>query len=145
MSKGVANGPRNGLGRPAWAHSDPSHGLLRRWRFVCLLEVSLLYMWALGVSFSVVWIGLLVAQASAFSVQVLGVFCLHGLVLGLPGVMFTSLLHLCRATWSSHKVLDELYPEVLLLTLNYYINIKLQNRHAQTNLLYQGVVPLDKI
>jgi hypothetical protein len=42
-------------------------------------------------------------------------------------------------------VLDELYPEVLLLTLNYYINIKLQNRHAQTNLLYQGVVPLDKI
>jgi H+/Cl- antiporter ClcA len=73
---------------------------------------------------------LLVQQDSAFSVQVLGVFCLHGLVLGLLGVMFISLLDLYRASRSSHEVLDELYPEVLLSMLKFYINIKLQIRHA---------------
>jgi hypothetical protein len=52
--------------------------------------------------------------------------------------MFTSLLDLYRASKSCHEVLDELYPEILLSTLNSCINIKLQNRHAQTNLLYQG-------
>jgi hypothetical protein len=71
-------------------------------------------MWDLEVSFFVVWIELLVVQALAFSVQVLRVFYLHELVLGLLGVMFTSLLYLCRASWSSHEVLDELYLEVLL-------------------------------
>jgi hypothetical protein len=84
-------------------------------------------MWALDVSLSAVWIGLLVMQASAFFVQVLGIFGLHGLVLGLLGVMFTLLLDLCQASWSSHEVLDELYSEVLHLTLNSCINIKLQN------------------
>jgi hypothetical protein len=53
---------------------------------------------------------LLVPLDSAFSIQVLGVFRLHGLVLGLRGVMFTSLLDLYRASWSCHEVLDELYP-----------------------------------
>jgi H+/Cl- antiporter ClcA len=46
---------------------------------------------------------LLVPQDSTFSVWVLGVFCLHGLILGLLGVMFTSLLDLYRASlrdWS---------------------------------------------
>jgi cell division protein FtsX len=81
---------------------------------------------------------LLVPQDSAFSVRVLGVFRLHGLVLGLLGVMFTSLLDLYQASRSCHKVLDELYPEVFLSMLNSCINIKLQNRHAQMNLLYQG-------
>jgi hypothetical protein len=71
-------------------------------------------MWDLEVSFFVVWIELLVVQALAFSVQVLRVFYLHELVLGLLGVMFTSLLYLYRASWSSHEVLDELYLEVLL-------------------------------
>jgi hypothetical protein len=33
-------------------------------------------------------------------------------------------------------VLDELILEVLLSTLKPYINTKLQNRHAQVNLLY---------
>jgi hypothetical protein len=61
---------------------------------------------------------LLVPQVSTFSVRVLGVFHLHGLVLGLLGVMFTSLLDLYRASRSCHEVLDELYPEVLLSTLN---------------------------
>jgi hypothetical protein len=82
---------------------------------------------------------LLVPQDSAFSVQVLGVFRLHGLVLGLLRVMFTSLLDLCQASRSCHEVLDELYPKVLLSTLNSCINIKLQNRHARTNLLYQWI------
>jgi cell division protein FtsX len=68
---------------------------------------------------------LLVPQDSAFSVWVLGVFHLHGLVLGLLGVMFTSLLDLYWASRSCHEVLDELYPEVLLSTLNSYINTKL--------------------
>jgi hypothetical protein len=81
---------------------------------------------------------LLVPQDWTFSVWVLGVFCLHGLVLGLLGVMFTSLLDLYRASRSCHDVLDELYPEVLLSTLNSCIHTKLQNRHAQINLLYQG-------
>jgi hypothetical protein len=81
---------------------------------------------------------LLIPQDSAFSVQVLGVFRLHGLVLGLLGVMFTSLVDSYQASRSFHKVLDELNPEVLLSTLNSCINIKLQNRHAQTNLLYKG-------
>jgi hypothetical protein len=52
--------------------------------------------------------------------------------------MFTSLLDLYRALRSSHKVLDELILEVLLSTLKYYINTKLQNQHARMNLLYQG-------
>jgi H+/Cl- antiporter ClcA len=68
---------------------------------------------------------LLVSQDSAFFVQVLGVVCLHGLVLGLHGVLFTSLFDLCQASRSCHEVLDELYPEVLLATLNSFINIKL--------------------
>jgi drug/metabolite transporter (DMT)-like permease len=81
---------------------------------------------------------LLVPQDSAFFVQVLGVFRLHGLVLGFLGVIFTSFHYLYQASWSFHEVLDELYSEALLSTLNSRINIKLQNRHAQMNLLYQG-------
>jgi hypothetical protein len=81
---------------------------------------------------------LLVPQDSTFSVWVLGVFRLHGLVLGLLEVMFTSLLDFYQASRSCHEVLDELYPEVLLSMLISYINTKLQNRHAQTKLLYQG-------
>jgi hypothetical protein len=48
----------------------------------------------LDVSFSAVWIGLLIAQASTFVVQVLRVLCLHGSVLVPLGVMFTSCLDL---------------------------------------------------
>jgi hypothetical protein len=51
-------------------------------------------MWALDVNFSAVARELLVSQDSSFSVQVLRVFRLHGLVLGLLGVMFTSFLDL---------------------------------------------------
>jgi hypothetical protein len=70
---------------------------------------------------------LLIPQDSVFFVRVLGVLRLHGLVLGFLGVMFTSLLDLYRASRSCHEVLDELNPEVLLSTLNSYINIGLQN------------------
>jgi hypothetical protein len=61
-----------------------------------------------------------------------------GLVPGLLGVMFTSLHDLYRASRSCHKVLDELIPEVLPLTLKPCRNTKLQNRHARMNLLYKG-------
>jgi hypothetical protein len=61
-----------------------------------------------------------------------------GLVLGLLGVKFASLHDLYRASRSCRKVLDELVPEVLLSMLKPYINTKLQNRHTQMNLLYQG-------
>jgi hypothetical protein len=50
---------------------------------------------------------LFVPQDSTFFVRVLGVFCLHGLVLGLLGVMFTSLVDLYQASRSCHKVVDE--------------------------------------
>jgi hypothetical protein len=53
-----------------------------------------------------------------------------GLVPGLLGVMFTSLHDLYRASWSCHKVLDELIPDVLLSTLKLCINTKLQFRHG---------------
>jgi hypothetical protein len=65
-------------------------------------------------------------------------FIFSSLVPMLLGVMFTLLLGLYRASRSCHEMLNELIPEVLLATLKYYINTKLQNRHAQTNLLYQG-------
>jgi hypothetical protein len=136
-SRGGGGGGR-AQGRPAWAYFGPLRDLLHGWCFPNLLECSPFCMWALDVSFSVVWIELLVPQDSTFFVQVLRVFCLHGLVLGLLGVMFTSLVDWWQASWSSHEVLDELYPEVLLSTLKSCINIKLQNRHAGTNLLYQG-------
>jgi hypothetical protein len=45
-------------------------------------------MLVLDVSFSVVWIGLLVVQASTFFVQDLRVFYLHRLVLGPLGAVF---------------------------------------------------------
>jgi hypothetical protein len=71
-------------------------------------------MWALDVVFSTVWTELLVAQASAFSVQVPGVSRLHASVPGPFGVMFMMCLDLCRASWSSLEVLDELIPKVSL-------------------------------
>jgi hypothetical protein len=48
-------------------------------------------------------------------------------VLGLLGVMFTSLFDLYRASRSCHEVPNELIPEVFLSTLKSFINTKLQN------------------
>jgi hypothetical protein len=59
-----------------------------------------------------------------------------GLVLGLLGVVFTSLLDMYRASRSCHEVFNELFPKVSLLMLKSRINTKLQNRHAQVNLSY---------
>jgi hypothetical protein len=138
---GARLGPKvgwTGWPGPSWAHFGPSRSLLWWCCFPSLLECSPICMWALDVSFSAVYMKLLVLQDAAFSVWVLGVFRLHRLVLGLLGVMFTSLLDLCRASRSCHKVLDELYPKVSLSTLNSCMNTKLQYQRAQTNLLYQG-------
>jgi hypothetical protein len=71
------------------------------------------------------------ARSSKFSI-------FSGWVLGLLGVVFTSLLDFYRASRSCHEVLNELIPEVLLSTLKSGINTKLQNQHAQVNLLYHG-------
>jgi hypothetical protein len=68
-----------------------------------------------------------------------------GLDPGLLGVMFALLHDLYGASRSCHKVFDELIPKVLLSTLKPCINTKLHNRHARTNLLYQGPVAMDKV
>jgi hypothetical protein len=44
----------------------------------------------------------------------------------------------CTGLQGLVKVLDELIPEVLLSTSKPCISTKLQNRHAQVNLLYHG-------
>jgi hypothetical protein len=93
-------------------------------------------MWALDVNFSPSWTKLLVSQDFLARSSEFSIF--SGWVLGLLRVVFTSLLGLYRASRSSRDVLDELIPEVLLSTLKPYINTKLQNRHAQVNLLYHG-------
>jgi hypothetical protein len=48
--------------------------------------------------------------------------------------MFTSCLNLWWASWSSHKVLDELILKVSFLMLVSYVNNKHQNWHARVNL-----------
>jgi hypothetical protein len=78
------------------------------------------------------------ARFGTFLTGSLEFFIFSGFVPGLLGVMFTSLLDLYRASRSCHKVRDELIPEVLLSMPKPYINTKLQNRLARTNLLYQG-------
>jgi hypothetical protein len=78
------------------------------------------------------------ARFGTFLAMSLEFVIFSGLVLGLLGVMFTSLLDLYRASRSCHEVLNELIPGVLLSTLKPCINTKLQNRHAQVNLLYHG-------
>jgi hypothetical protein len=131
--------PRNGLGRPAWVDQP---GPISAWstasfaqcRFPSLLDPSPFYMWALVVSFSPNWMKLLFTFLTRSSEFVI----FSGLVPGLLGVMFASLHDLYWASRSCHKVLDELISKVLLSMLKPCINTKLQNRHAQTNLLYQG-------
>jgi hypothetical protein len=71
------------------------------------------------------------ARSSEFSIS-------SGWVLGLLGVVFTSLLDFYRASRCCHEVLNELIPEVLLSMLKPCINTELQNRHAEVNLLYHG-------
>jgi hypothetical protein len=137
-SKGEATGPRNGPGRPAWAHVGP---------FACLLRVVSVpkssrsfpfCMWALVISFSPSWTKLLVSQDS--TLFRLGTWSLSSSHVRYLGFLESSLLHCMTCTWLQGlvKVLDELIPEVLLSTSKPSINTKVQNRHARMNLLYQG-------
>jgi hypothetical protein len=138
-SKGGSSGPRNGLGRPAWAHFGPARSLLCP---VSVPESSKVFpnlhvgpcrqfLFRLDEAPCPARFGSFLTGSSEF-------FIFSSLVLGLLGVMFTSLLDLYRASRSCHDVLNELILEVLLSTLKSCINTKLQNRHAQMNLLYQG-------
>jgi hypothetical protein len=128
-----------GLGRPAWAHFGPVHGLLRP---VLLPESSISspllhvgpcrqFLSELDEAPCLARFGTFLARSSEFVI-------FSSLVLGLLGVVFSSLLDLYWASRSCHEVLNELIPEVLLSTLKPCIDTKLQNRHAQMNFLYHG-------
>jgi hypothetical protein len=140
-AKGVANRANRPLGRSDWA--DWPRPFLGRFGPVflpgCFLHDSLFVctcMWAFDVvSFTVkAWI--LAMQASLLSGWVPEDLHIDALVLGSFGVMFIACLDSCPDSWSSLEVLDELIPKVSSLTLNSYVNNKLQNRHASVNLLY---------
>jgi hypothetical protein len=128
------------LVRPAWAHFGSVRGLLcpvllpESSRSFPLLHVGPCCQFLFGLDEAPC-----PARFRHFSDWVLGVFHLLGLGPCALGVVFTWLLDFYRASRSCHEVLDELIPEVLLSTRKPCINIKLQNRHARTNLLYQGV------
>jgi hypothetical protein len=127
-----------GLDRPAGAHFGPVRGLLRP---VLLPESSrspLLPMGFCHQFLSELDEAPCLARFSTFLARSSEFFIFSGWVLGLLGVVFTSLLDLYRDSRSCHEVLNELIPEFLLSTLKPCINTKLQNRHAQVNLLYHG-------
>jgi hypothetical protein len=136
-SKGADWAPK--WARPAWAHFGPASGLLRSVlvpkssRVFPDLHVGPCRQFLLGLDEAPC-----LARFNIFLTGSSEFFIFSGLVPGLLGVMFTSLIDLYRASRSFHEVLDELIPEVLLSTLKSCINTKLQNRHARTNLLYQG-------
>jgi hypothetical protein len=127
-----------GLGQPAWAHPSPVACLLRvasvpeSSRSFPLLHVGPCrqFLSELDVAPCPARFGTFLDRSSEFVI-------FSGLVPGLLGVKFASLLGLYGASRSCHKVLDELIPEVSLSTSKPCINTKLQNRHARMNLLYQ--------
>jgi hypothetical protein len=138
-SGGGLTGPRNGLGRPAWAH----FGLVNRLLRPALVpessrSLSLLHVGPCRQFLSELNEAPRPARFDTFLTGSSEFVIFSGLVPRLLGVMFSLLHDLYRASRSGHKVLDELIPEVLLSTLKPCINTKLQNRHARTNLLYQG-------
>jgi hypothetical protein len=142
-SKGEATRPRNGPSQPAWADwPGPTSAQLPAsfvWRrFPGLLDPSPFFMWALVVSFSPSWTKLLVSQDS--TLFRLGPQSLSSSRVRSLGFLETSLLHCMtyNGLQGLVKVLDELILEVLLSTSKPCINTKLQNQHAQMNLLYQG-------
>jgi hypothetical protein len=141
--KGGSTGPQNGLDRQAWVGqlgptSAQPTACFARCCFPSLLESSpsafgplSQFLFGSDEPPCPARFGNFLTGSSEF-------FIFSGLVPGLLGVMFTSLLDLYRASRSCHKVLNELIPEVLLSTLKSCINTKLQNGHPRTNLLYQG-------
>jgi hypothetical protein len=127
-----------GLGQPAWAHFGPVCCLLR----LALVPESsrsfpLLHVGPCRQFLSELDEAPCLARFSTFMARSSEFFIFSGWVLGILGVVFTSLL-LYLASRSCHEVLNELILEVLLSTLKPCINTKLQNRHAQVNLLYHG-------
>jgi hypothetical protein len=130
-SKRGAIGPRNGLGRPAWAHFGPVSRLLRP---MLVHESSrsfpLLHVGPCRQFLSELDEAPCPARFGTFRTRSSEFVIFSGLVTELLGVMFASLHDLYRASRSCHKVLDELIPKVLLSTLKPCINTKLQNRHA---------------
>jgi hypothetical protein len=132
-------GPRSWLRRPAWARLGPVGSLL------CPVSVPepsrsfpLLHVGPCHQFLSEFDEAPCPARFVTFLTRSSEFVIFSGLVLGLVGVKFASLHDLYRASRSCHEVLHELIPEVLLSTLKPSINTKLQNRHAQMNLLYQG-------
>jgi hypothetical protein len=128
-----------GLGGPAWAHFGPVCGLLQP---VSVPESSrsfpLLHVGPCHQFLSELDEAPCPTRFNTFLTGSSEFVIFSVLVPGLLGVMFASLHDLFRASRSCHKVLDELILEVLLSTLKPCINTKLQNRHAQVNLLYHG-------
>jgi hypothetical protein len=128
----ILTGPRNGLGRPAWADrpgpiSAQSAASFVWRRFPSLLDPSPFCMWALVVNFSPSWTKLLVPQDLALFR--LGPWSLSSSRLRSLGFLESCLLHCmtCTGLQGVVKVLDELIPKVLLSTLKPCINTKLQN------------------
>jgi hypothetical protein len=133
MDRAGRPGP-SGLGPPR-----PSPSPSFAWcQFPSLLDRSHFCMWALVVSFSLSWTKLLVPHDS--TLFWLGPRNLSSSQIRSLGFLESSFLHCmtCTGLQGLVKVLDELIPEVLLSTSKPCINTKLQNRHAQMNLLYQG-------
>jgi hypothetical protein len=102
-----------GQGRPSWAHFGPVHGLLCS---VLLPESSISFpllhvgpyrqfLSDLGEAPCLARFNTFLARSSEFSIFL-------SWVLGLLGVVFTSLLDFYWASRSCHEVLDELIPEV---------------------------------
>jgi hypothetical protein len=73
---------------------------------------------------------------SFVNLLVRGILRVDALVLGPLGVMFITCLDLWWASWSSHKVFDELISKVSSLMLISYVISKLQKPHASVNLLH---------
>jgi hypothetical protein len=125
---GLKMGWAVGLGQLAWAHFGPVRGLLfpvsvpKSSRVFPQLHVGPCRQFLFRLDEAPC-----PARFDSFLTGSLEFFIFSGLVLGLLGVMFTSLLDLCRASRSFHEVLNELIPEVLLSTLKSCINTKLQN------------------
>jgi hypothetical protein len=100
-----------GLGRAAWAHFGPVRGLLRP---ALLPESSRSppsrqFLSELDEAPCLARFCTFLARSSEFSI-------FSGWVLGLLGVVFTSLLDFYQASRSCHEVLNELIPEVFLST-----------------------------
>jgi hypothetical protein len=116
-STGRPTGPRNRLGRPAWARFGPVHVLLRLVLLPTFSRSSpLLHVGPCRRFLSELDEAPCLAR---FSIRVCHLLGLGPWALG---VMFTSLLDLYRASRSCHEVLNEFILEVFLSTLKPCVN-----------------------